>query len=440
MKEILINSMYNDNKGAYANEEKNIVHEIINLFKTDNGNYYIYIVSDGMINANHNDCVSDIILTRNTGDKTAEIVAWVKNPIQIAKCKKNLKKEQNKLIILEEQSKYLDEIKYGGVSISEIFKGNTYRGKLESEKNMIYATYKAKEVLIPKESIFLTYKKENSYKPNTYFIKKHFINNSQRAYIEENEKDFMTLENLFKADRWKENEFAKIDVEEYMKKREKKEEHFNFLKLIHHEYYEPAFSNLFQYYFLKNKKIFEKFAKEILGVEINTNSKEFEINREEYNIDLLIRDENNIIVIENKIKSGINGIKYDEYGDIVQDQLKKYYEYAISQEKNIKNTNESHSKDVKRKPHLYIFVPNYKHLDVKYFNKAKMYKKIEYKKIYEFYKRYKDTEFAKDKYFEDFLNALYKHTLSIDSDIYEKMLDRFMSKIQNVQNTKKINY
>ena len=31
--EVLINNLYNSNPKAYANEGKNIVHEIINLFK-----------------------------------------------------------------------------------------------------------------------------------------------------------------------------------------------------------------------------------------------------------------------------------------------------------------------------------------------------------------------------------------------------------------------
>ena len=62
-----------------------------------------------------------------------------------------------------------------------------------------------------------------------------------------------------------------------------------------------------------------------------------------------------------------------------------------------------------------------------------MYKNIEYKKIYDFYKKFKDNEFADDKYFKDFLNALYKHTLPIDSDIYEEMLDRFILKVKKYQ-------
>ena len=38
-------------------------------------------------------------------------------------------------------------------------------------------------------------------------------------------------------------------------------------------------------------------------------SMDFTVEREKEDIDLLIQDENNYIIIENKIKSGINGIK-----------------------------------------------------------------------------------------------------------------------------------
>ena len=38
---------------------------------------------------------------------------------------------------------------------------------------------------------------------------------------------------------------------------------------------------------------------------------------------------NNVIVIENKFKSGINGIKYDIYGEEVGSQLLDYYKYIF---------------------------------------------------------------------------------------------------------------
>ena len=55
-----------------------------------------------------------------------------------------------------------------------------------------------------------------------------------------------------------------------------------------------------------------------------------------------------------------------------------------------------------------------------------------YKTIYDFYCKHKE-DFIGDKYFNDFLNALYKHTLLVDSEIYDKMLDRFVFAIQKIK-------
>lgn len=113
MKEILINNIYNENPGAYANEGTNIVHEIINLFKAENGKHYIYIVSDGTIGCKHNDNITDILLTRSVGDKTVEIIAWVKNPIQLVRQIKGKNKYENRKELCKQQMKYIDNIRYG---------------------------------------------------------------------------------------------------------------------------------------------------------------------------------------------------------------------------------------------------------------------------------------------------------------------------------------
>ncbi|MGT2960611.1 PD-(D/E)XK nuclease family protein [Streptococcus caballi] len=99
--------------------------------------------------------------------------------------------------------------------------------------------------------------------------------------------------------------------------------YFNFLNIIRQEDSELAFSNMFAYFFNINRIAFSRFAKKVLSVEIQT---DFTIEREKKNIDLLICDKNNVIVIENKIKSSINGIndRHDISSDLVQSQLKKY--------------------------------------------------------------------------------------------------------------------
>lgn len=54
MKEILINQLF---AGAYLSEATNIGHEVINLFKDDNDNNYLFITPHGKINGHDVDKV-----------------------------------------------------------------------------------------------------------------------------------------------------------------------------------------------------------------------------------------------------------------------------------------------------------------------------------------------------------------------------------------------
>ena len=101
------------------------------------------------------------------------------------------------------------------------------------------------------------------------------------------------------------------------------------------------------YFFDINGETFSRFAREVLHIEVQT---DFTIEREKRNIDLLISDKNNAVVIENKIKSSINGIddRHDIYSDQVQSQLKKYYQFVTSDDE-YRNKTAS----------CFIFSPNY---------------------------------------------------------------------------------
>ena len=72
-KEILLNIMYN---GDYLmSENKNIGHEIINLFQDDNGNNYIYVLPYGCMAKEHNDKIETILLVKRHNASLLEILA-----------------------------------------------------------------------------------------------------------------------------------------------------------------------------------------------------------------------------------------------------------------------------------------------------------------------------------------------------------------------------
>ena len=148
-------------------------------------------------------------------------------------------------------------------------------------------------------------------------------------------------------------------------------------------------------------------------------SENYSIAREEKNIDILVRDLNNIIVIENKIKSGINGVNHDISSENIQSQLGKYYSYADEESNG------------EKKVSCFIFTPNYNDIDIKNYTNSDKYNKIYYKDIYEFFTDNSIKSYlTKDRYYEDFIKALYKHTLEIDNNQYEKMLYKFVQKIR----------
>ncbi len=106
--------------------------------------------------------------------------------------------------------------------------------------------------------------------------------------------------------------------------------------------------NLLAYYFRYNPKMFLEFSKEVLN--IDDFHDDYEIVREsEGNIDLFIKGSSKVIVIENKIKSGLNGKE-----DNGTTQLDKYYNY----------TTEYVRKHKLLEANFYIFLPNYSEIEL----------------------------------------------------------------------------
>ena len=115
---------------------------------------------------------------------------------------------------------------------------------------------------------------------------------------------------------------------------------------------ELVYSNWLGYYLKNYPVIAEKFAYEILGLKLT--GEKTEVKREYHNIDLWLEDKNNIVVIENKVKSGINGVDMDRHdlkSEKIQSQLSKYYDFAEkeAEEKAKKEAEEKENKVFNRK-------------------------------------------------------------------------------------------
>lgn len=174
---------------------------------------------------------------------------------------------------------------------------------------------------------------------------------------------------------------------------------------------------MFAYFFDQNRSVFIDFTKNVL--KIPSFSSNFRIVRESNdNVDLWIEDDNSIIIIENKIKSKINGERHEIYSEKVQSQLNKYYCYAKEQYPN-------------KIVYCYIFTPNYNPINLQKYKAGEYYKIINYSDIYKFYMKYAG-KMLHTSYFSEFLDAIHIHASTLDNSNYEIMKNRFIQKIKRV--------
>jgi len=408
--EILLNRMY---VGSYLSSEfDNIGHEIINLYQAANGKFYIYVLPYGTISNVHNNRIKAILLTRNCGGGIWEILAKAEGLTQISYAKGS--KEENNKRIHKEQVKYIDDnnITYGGVKVYDIFAKN-----IGNEK-AIYFTFEAEKIVKPKNPIYITDQDvvigNGSDYSFSYLDDLNFARQSQKMYVSEdkNPKAYKKLDwYLNDANTWEKEPVQKFKVSDI-------KDTSNLIGIMGKEYDELAFSNMFKHFFSADKNIFKKFAKDVL--EIKNFDTEYTIEREYKNIDLLINDKNNVITIENKIKSGINGCKHNINSEIISDQLCKYYKYVTE------------SKDFsKKEKHFYLFLPDYNrdvdfNLGLKFDGNRGNWTAIRYSQIYNFFKKNPiDTP-----YFDEFLNALEKHSNNFDNNMEKEMYKKLNQTIK----------
>lgn len=422
---IITNRMY---CGGYLLEGENIGHEVINVYKADNGEHYIYINDDGKVNkkyAKYNNNIV-ILLTRYFSKETYQIIA----------------KAEVKSVVYNKEG--LDKLEYGGKELRSIYKNNTHHGIKQNPEDTIYATYKVKEFRRPKNSLYITDDKNIAASTGgcVYFIytENGFSKQSQKQYFEPCGKDDCTcvenpckkmqcekmqctekdcckkkcsyndLHELISNDAlWEELD----DSQEVKPPTEEIRRSDNFMSIIKKADNELSWSNLLAYIFESNKDVFCDFVKQQLGIELKNN---FTLLREKNNIDMLIFDNDNVIVIENKIKSGINGItgEKNNNNEIVS-QLSAYYKII---ENDFKGRNR----------HFIILMPNYKVINLDKFEYGKDYKPLKYSDIKKYYEQKKD-DMVGVKYFDEFLDAIEKQSRECDNELELEMERRFRNAI-----------
>ena len=403
---IIIERMY---AGGYLGD--NIGHEIINTFKTDLGENYIYISPWGIINSK-NQNVKAVLLVRLINEHCYEIIGYASKLSLLLSQEAMLNAKRAGKIEDERQRKLILEkgITYGGLPINEIF---------SEQNNTVYVTFKAENYrnINPKNQIYIVDDEKNALNDSYIFVPDfRFSNQSLKLYApkDKREKAFEVLNNIINnVEYWEpENTAPKISEIKGV------DSTFGILDIIGKNDDELVYSNWIGYYLKNHSRLMERFISKVLGITLCV--EKTEVKREYHNIDLWLEDDKNIIVIENKIKSGINGLDSDRHdlkSDMIQSQLSKYYSFA-----------ETEASKKNKHTYFFLFLPDYsyKDEDLSVYLMADKYIVIRYSEISDFF----DGEEDEISHIKEFRKALKKHSTPYYKDLYQIMEERFVKKIE----------
>lgn len=396
---------------------KNIGHEIINMFRADNGHFYVYLNSAGDFARDKQGKVEYVLLTRNCP---------ISNTVQIigkAKVKREIYNPTNPLD--QKKDPQVQGISYGGADIISLFNANT------KDQN-IYVTYEVDEIVEPESGLYISFDVPDAsdVRKDVLFINKEskeapavkMARASLKQYIdrEEHSSAYTILhEAIDDKSLWKKSPVGKVDATEADVKKD------NFFRICRIENNELAYSNAFAYLFDRYRKQFCDFAKKVLEVSLAEN---FEIFREKWNIDILIVDNRNVVVIENKVLSHINGLWFNRTADQEESQLKKYYDIVTGNENRFNPDNEYNGLT----PHFFIFAPDHNNIDLSKYLQGDCYSIKKYSAIRDFVDKLAEN----DDFAQQLSEVMVPHTQTT-FDFYTDMKQRFMHECKRNSLSKK---
>lgn len=354
--------------GDWLDSQGRIGHEIIDFLLTDDGEYYIYNNPWGV-------CPKDI---------------WVEGTECLLKNKRE--KYTAKYLILTGQGRNSFEILYVVELDEKLHREHTKRERDSEEfrnaQDRIKAIIRKKkikyngkyldEIYSNDDSLFVTFKGKKVFKAKSPIaidgLTYNFQRNKGYLYSDKNASDYEQLEKLIESSL--ENglleEFIprSVNAEQIGKLNESK----TFLDLIGLESNEQVFTNILYSLFCQTD-LLTKFCVNFKGTTVFDSQSEFQVFRENKvvagRMDVCAESEKQRIIIENKVNSGLNGIKPADNTT----QLSAYYRWG---------------KEKSMEPLCFIVAPNYrlseieKEINLRDPQMTGVYKKISYGDIANF--------------------------------------------------------
>ena len=136
MSEIVLSKMFS---GSYLLD--NLGHEVINLYRCDNGCNYVYLNDDGMFSRDHRNKVKTVLFVKSIGNSQYQVIGKAEGLTDIFDPNNSVDVERRKQI----NEIVNKDICYGGTLLHAIFVGNTYQ--------YVYMTFKAETMLQVKDGV-----------------------------------------------------------------------------------------------------------------------------------------------------------------------------------------------------------------------------------------------------------------------------------------------
>lgn len=400
-KTIVLNRMF---QGDYLNQ--NLGHEVINLYQADNGKHYIYLNPYGNFSTKQQDKTGAVLLVRTVPNQAM---------VEVLGLAEGIKDVYRPFQPEGKDRQYIDthNITYGGVKLYRLFDAN-------EKKQTTYLTFEAERIVKPAKTCYIKFATNGEQvdsKGNMIVLRQ---NNQAKASLKQyidptTPDDYQALFDFINDERnWGD------PVEQVTDKTQVQEKEINFFEICGIEDWELSFSNALAYFIRKYPELLSVFAK-TLGVDY-TPSPKMTLRRETVeNIDLYIEDNDRIIVIENKIKSHINGRIFNrKSAEDDQSQLSKYYRHALGE------ATKQH-----KKVSCYLLAPDYNDINLAPYKDGDKYRKVFYSQVYRFLTESETVRRIDDPYLKEFIRAMEKHTRLVDNQLYEAMMQRFYSIIQS---------
>ena len=428
---IIINKMYS---GSYL--DKNIGHEVINNYKSDNNKQYIYINPKDATEALPKEEDNYVIQVRCVNSQCFEVLSCAKIIKDLCEELRKTKKHNQ-----DERIQIGTDLKYGGIPLSKIFEDQTNADiyahfEVSDFKKCVTGTYLCTYEYAQDKAI-----KEN----NNYIILEDFKFGKQnlRRYVHVNDgKIYEQLEQFIKSDKFQPYDNPAIRSDLTKDGLPKEIETESIIDFVGKQNEELAFSNwLFKYltYDLKqDKKILKKFISVLITKYTNkkvviddSELENLDIKREHKHTDIWIETKNRIIVIENKIDSDVTINQKDKENNANKDKENDANEDNLKRSSQLSRYYEQTKIDSQKDGYFFIFKPNTsnKVADLSIYKDGDKWMIIKYNEIYELFEDFNKTYDFKPPYMDEFLKAL----MPLIYDIATIVDFRFKFKIVNIK-------